>query len=235
MTRRLFIVRPEPGASASVARAAALGLAAVAMPLFEVVPVAWEVPDVEAFDGLVLTSANTVRWGGAGLERLRGLPVFAVGQATAVTATGAGFEVVGIGTGDGVELMREMAEGLHGERWVPAFAGELKLLHLCGVEHVGLEGTMAVAVYEARAFPVVEGLAGLSGQVVAVHSARAAVRLREVVEARRLPLAGIAVAAISARAAAALGPGWRAVAVAERPDDPALLEVAARLCHTDQR
>ena len=43
--RRLLVLRPEPGASATVERARALGLDAVAMPLFEVEPVAWDAPD----------------------------------------------------------------------------------------------------------------------------------------------------------------------------------------------
>ncbi len=40
--RRLFILRPEPGASATVREAAELGLDAVAMPLFSVEPLDWE-------------------------------------------------------------------------------------------------------------------------------------------------------------------------------------------------
>jgi uroporphyrinogen-III synthase len=233
--RRLFILRPEPGASASVARAAALGLEAVAIPLFEIVASDWQVPDVGAFDGLVLTSANALRWGKAGLEQLRGLPVFAVGKATAEAAREAGFVIAGIGAGDGADLMREVAAGHLGGGRAPASGGEPRFLHLCGAEHVALPGTVAVAVYEARALAVPDGLAALPGQVAAVHSARAAARLREFCAVLELPLAGIRVAAISARAAAALGPGWEAVSVAERPDDPALLAAAARLCHTDPR
>ncbi len=235
MSRRLFILRPEPGASATFARALALGMEAVAVPLFEVVPIAWDVPAAGMFNGLVLTSANAVRHGGVGLAGLRALPVFAVGDATATAAREAGFEVAQVGAGNGLDLMREVAGGLHREGWAPAFAGEPRLLHLCGVEHVVLPGTVALTVYEARTLAVPERLAGLSGQVAAVHSARAAARLREVAQELKLPLASIGVAAISSRAKAALGPGWRAVAVAERPDEPALLAAAARLCHTDHR
>jgi uroporphyrinogen-III synthase len=205
------------------------------MPLFEIVATDWQVPDADAFDGLVLTSANALRCGGAGLEQLRGLPVFAVGEATAAAAREAGFAVAGVGAGDGAELMRAVAGGCFGSGWAPAFAGEPRILHLCGREHVALPGAVGVTVYEARPLPVPEGLAALSGQVAAVHSARAAARLREVCATMEVPVASIRVAAISARAAAALGPGWDAVGVAERPDDPALLAAAARLCHTDPR
>src|SRR5687767_8581448 len=88
--RRLAILRPEPGASATVSRAAAIGLDAFAMPLFEIEPLAWEAPEPTAFDALLLTSANAVRCGGQALERLRGLPVHAVGEATAEAARRAG-------------------------------------------------------------------------------------------------------------------------------------------------
>ena len=73
--RRVLVLRPEPGASATVERARERGLEAVAVPLFEIEPIAWEAPDPAAFDGLLLTSANAVRHAGEQLARLRGLPV----------------------------------------------------------------------------------------------------------------------------------------------------------------
>ena len=84
--RRLIVLRPEPGASATVERAQALGLDAFAIPLFRVEPIAWTAPDAGQFEGLLLTSANAVRHGGDQLERLRGLPVYVVGEATAEAA-----------------------------------------------------------------------------------------------------------------------------------------------------
>ncbi len=70
--RRLFVLRPEPGNSESLQRAEALGLDAVAMPLFDVEPVEWDVPDAAGFDGLLLTSANAVAHAGEQLTDLRG-------------------------------------------------------------------------------------------------------------------------------------------------------------------
>ena len=87
--RRLLVLRPEPGASATVKRARERGLEAVAAPLFEVEPLTWQAPDVDAFDGLLLTSANAVRHGGDELLKLRGLEVYAVGEATADAAASA--------------------------------------------------------------------------------------------------------------------------------------------------
>ena len=102
--RRLIVLRPEPGATKTVREARQRGLDAVAIPLFEVEPVAWEVPDLNHFNALLLTSANAVLYGGAGLEVLKPLPVYAVGPATAEAAREAGFEIAvtgaaGLGTG----------------------------------------------------------------------------------------------------------------------------------------
>ena len=95
--RRLIVLRPEPGASATVERARALGLDAVAIPLFRIEPIAWTAPDAGQFEGLLLTSARGVRHGGDQLERLRGLPVYVVGEATAEVARAAGFDIASQG------------------------------------------------------------------------------------------------------------------------------------------
>ena len=74
MTRRALVLRPEPGAAATLERLAAAGVVGEAMPLFRVLPRAWS-PPAGAFDALLLTSANAVRHGGEGLARVRHLPV----------------------------------------------------------------------------------------------------------------------------------------------------------------
>ena len=69
----LLVLRPEPGASATVERARELGLDAVAVPLFEIEAMDWDAPEPGGFDGLLLTSANAVRCGGAAAaERCEG-------------------------------------------------------------------------------------------------------------------------------------------------------------------
>ena len=95
--RRLVILRPEPGASATAARARAMGLEPVTMPLFKVEAVDWDAPDPGLFDALLLTSANAVRYAGERLRSLRQLPVYAVGEATAAAAREAGFEIASTG------------------------------------------------------------------------------------------------------------------------------------------
>src|SRR4051794_3763585 len=118
---RVLVLRPEPGASATAERARALGLEAIASPLFEIQPVEWRSPDPNRFDGLLLTSANAVRHGQGQLRELHSLKVYAVGDATAEAARERGFEIAATGDG-GVE------------RLLDSIDRNLRLLHLCG-EH----------------------------------------------------------------------------------------------------
>lgn len=214
--RPLVLLRPEPGLSRSAERARALGLTVIAAPLFAIEPIAWAPPDPTCFDALMLTSANAVRHGGAGLAALRHLPVAAVGQATAEAARGAGFEVRQVGQSGAERLLASLPTGL-------------KLLHLCGEDHYeGANQRRSIdrcVVYRAIALPAPE-LPALGRAVVAVHSARAGARLAALCSRPD----DVRVAAISEPAALACGPGWRAVAVAESPSDRALLALAARLC-----
>jgi len=211
--RPLVILRPEPAASATAERARALGLDAKAIPLFDIAAIDWTAPDPDEFDALVLTSANAIRHGGPQLAALKRLPVHAVGEATAVAARAAGFEVASTGKG-GVEDL--------------ALPAGRRLLHLAGRTHRPAGAAMAIPVYEARPVAVPAGLDELAGCVVAVHSPVAGRRLAELVRER----AGIAVAAISVAAAEACGEGWERLEAAAVPNDAALLALAARLCET---
>ena len=215
MTRRLVVVRPEPGASATVARARTLGIEAVAMPLFVVEPVAWAVPAPWTYDALLLTSANALRHGGPDLQRLAGLPVLAVGPATAEAARAVGFIIERTGMGGVAELLAE----------IPAAR---KLLHLCGRDRVDFAAPPridTIIVYDSRAVSLPDP-SHLEGAVVALHSPRAARQLAT------LPLerSTIALVALSPAVASAASDGWASVAVAPVPTDDALLALAAELC-----
>lgn len=214
--RQLLLLRPEPGLAASAERARELGLEVIACPLFRVEPIAWEAPDTDAYDGLLLTSANAVRHGGAQLDTLKSLPVHAVGSATAGAARASGFRIASVGAGDAAELVAKLPT-------------TLRLLHLAGADHRPVRGpkidrwiVYRSAAIENPALPPLEGL------VVALHSPRAGSRLAQLTDKRNRT----AIAAISEEAAQAAGHGWERVEVAERPDDPSLLALAAMLCHT---
>jgi len=214
---QLLVLRPEPGASATLARARELGLEAVAVPLFEIEPVGWEAPEANGFDGLLLTSANAVRCGGDQLQELRGLKAYAVGEATAAAARDAGFDIAATGD-DGVE------------RLLGSIEPDLRLLHLCGEDRRAAQDARQtitpLAVYRAKQIDRPQ-LPQPAGSIALIHSPRAGRRFAELVTDR----SGAVIAAISAAAAEAAGTGWKSIEVAERTEDEALLALAARLCN----
>ena len=218
--RRLFILRPEPGAGATVESAKAMGLDAVAMPLFAIDPVKWEAPEAGGFNGLLLTSANAVRHGGDQLRALRGLRVYAVGEATCNAAREAGFDIASTGDAGVERLLGSIESGL-------------KLLHLCGEHRTAVKAAQAITavpVYRSDELPPPSDFDQIAGQAVAVHSPRAARRFGELADQAGIDRATIRIAAISEAAAAGVGDGWEAREAAECPDDRALLALAARLC-----
>jgi len=107
MTPRLLILRPQPGAGATAARAAALGFDAIVAPLFAIEPVAWEPPGAGGYDAVMMTSANAARMGGGGLDAWRGHRLYVVGAATAAAARTAGFGEIVTGSRDAAALIAQ--------------------------------------------------------------------------------------------------------------------------------
>ncbi len=224
MSLHLLALRPEPGLAATLEKARAAGLAITGCALSEVRAVGWDCPDPAAYDGLLIGSANAFLHGGASIARLSGLPVYAVGEATATAARTAGFEVAMTGSG-----------GLQGV--LDAIAPPCHLLRIAGDERVPLTPPAGVTFDEVVAYcslplPLDRAAALLaSGEaLVLLHSAATARHF--VAECERLGLArgGIALAALGPRIAAAAGEGWAAVHTATRPDESALLQLAFDLC-----
>lgn len=225
MGLRLLALRPEPGLSATLDKARAMGLAITGLPLSEIRAVAWECPDPAGIDGLLIGSANAFLHGGANLARLRSKPVYAVGEATAAAARAAGFPVAMVGSG-----------GLQGV--LDAIPGPCHLLRIAGEEHVPLtppEGvTFAeVIAYRSVSLPLDDAapLLASGDALVLLHSAATARHFASECDRLSLARAAIAVAALGPRIAAAAGAGWCAVHTAPRPDEAALLEMARELCN----
>ena len=225
MTLPIVTIRPEPGASFTVATGDEEGLEVAAFPLFAVRPLPWQAPDPETVDGLLLGSANAIRHGGPELERVRALPAWCVGQATAAAARDAGFRIAAIGTGG----LQQVLDGLAGQR--------LRLLRLSGAERVPLAAPEGVAiaestVYETRAMPLPNALEATlrDGALVLLHSAAAARHLASEVDRLEIARGRIALAALGPRIADAAGTGWHAIRSAEMPSDEALLSLARLMC-----
>jgi uroporphyrinogen-III synthase len=214
MKRPIAVLRPEPGNRVTATAIEAAGRRVIRLPLFEARPVAWAVPDSADYDALIVTSANAMRHGGPGLVRLLELPVHAVGQVTAEAARRVGFEVAQIGAAGAAALLAQAET-----------AGVRRALHLAGRDRsIDPGGIIAeiLTVYASDALPVGDA-ARLSGAVALLHSARAARRLAEIVEAEAIDRGTIALVAISAQVAEAAGTGWERVTIA----DPAGLIEAA--------
>jgi uroporphyrinogen-III synthase len=213
---RVLVLRPEPGATATLNRARERGLDAVSVPLFEVKAVTWQAPESASFDGLLFTSANAVRLGGDELAKLRGLPAYAVGEATAEAAREAGFDIKATGEA-GVDRLLDSIEP------------DLRLLHLCGEDRREAadprQRISKIAVYRAAEIAQPD-LSVAADAVALIHSPRAGTRFAGLVKDR----SSIAIAAISEAAAEAAGNAWKTVEIAEAPTDDALLALGARLC-----
>ncbi|MDG2531034.1 uroporphyrinogen-III synthase [Caulobacter endophyticus] len=226
---RVWITRASPGAEATAARLSALGLSPLVDPLLEVRDLPWTV-DLAGIGALAFTSRNGV----AAFARTRperGLPVFAVGAATADLAAEAGFSRIESADGDVAALAALIAAhrtGFEGAVLHPAAAepaGDLAS-PLAGA---GIE-TRTIAVYESvvRA-PSAETLAALESlHAVLLHSPKAARALAAVLA--KHPAPGLKAFCLSPAVAAPLvalsvdgrlGP----VAAAPRPRETALFDL----------
>ena len=219
----LLVLRPEPGAAATAARAIAAGWHVIAAPLFTTAAEPWDAPDAGEHDALMLTSAQAVRHAGAALNLYRALPVYAVGEATGVAAMEAGFADIRMGDADAALLVTMMVRD-----------GIKHPLHLAGREHRILDAApIPIArriVYAAD--PVTElpaaARAAIDARAVAlIHSQRAGAVFADLLTKAGIDPGTVRIAAISGAAAAG---AWRAVKIAEAPNDVALLAAAARLC-----
>lgn len=224
---RVFVTRPEPGASRTAERLCELGHDVIVAPLFHVHSVQW-MPPGEMFDAIMLTSANAVRLAGPLPARLRALPCYAVGRATAAAAERRGFTQVRAGDGDAEALAALMtAEGV------------VTALHLAGREHraITADGPRIITRVVYAAEPVerldAQAAAALGAGVVdavLLYSARAARTFAGLVDDAQLRRNRLCLGALSPAVAQAAGPGWKAVAIADTPDEARLFAACGLLC-----
>jgi uroporphyrinogen-III synthase len=216
---KLLVIRPQPGADATVARVRAAGHEAVLMPLFEIQPVAWDVPSPETYDALLLTSGNAVRAAVEGLDMVRELPVFAVGSATARAATDCHLTVKATGE-TGVADLLGLAQA----------EGHRRLLWLAGEDRISVsvpdEMTLDTCiVYRSAAISAPNDFADQvhTTNIILLHSPRAASYFGELCDAQAVDRAGLSLAALSPAIAKSAGLGWRAIIIAPTPNDASLL------------
>ena len=151
---RLLVTRPDEDASATIAALEALGHEAIAAPLLTIHPIADAAIPEEAWQAILITSANGARAiaGHSDFEKLKSIPVLTVGAASAEAAREAGFVSVVSAEGN-VELLVELVASE-----LDPLAGPL--LHVAGSVTAGdLKGgleaqgfnVVRVVLYEAQA------------------------------------------------------------------------------------
>jgi uroporphyrinogen-III synthase len=153
---RIWIARPEPGATRTAERLSALGFEPLVAPVLVVAATDAPLPE-GPFDGLVVTSANALRQASR-WHPLHSVPVFAVGARTAALAREFGFTSVKTADGNAADLVglveREVSPGA-------------SLLHVAGEDRkaepeasltrAGFRLTSHIA-YGARAVPSLPAL-----------------------------------------------------------------------------
>jgi uroporphyrinogen-III synthase len=224
MSAEVLILRPQPGADSTAAAARRRGLEPVVAPIFTVRPLAWS-PPARPFDAVMLTSANAARHGGDGLTPYLSPPCFAVGEATATAAHAAGFADVRTGPADGAALLLEIAGAGVRSVFHPGGQDRLRLAH----PNLEIVDVPVYASEPVEALPPQAIVALERGALALLHSPRAAALFAALAASRDT----VRVAAISDATAEAAGGGWASVAIAARPRDEALLELAAELCQTE--
>jgi uroporphyrinogen-III synthase len=228
MTRPVIILRPQPGAAQTASRVKARNMQAVQAPLFAIEARDWAFPD--SADSLLLGSANAVRHAGDKLERLRALPCYAVGNATAKAAHQAGLDVRFSGSSDLPEALSRLVD----EGWQQP-------LRLCGKQHTALPSPPHISIITAINYEscTVDWTAAqmqyfLQPAIILVHSARAMAQLEKVImrcadDGSYLVNQHIIIA-ISARAAAKASLSWGKIAIAPMPSDHDMLKLAEKFC-----
>ena len=221
----LIIVRPEPGASSTLAAARAVGLDAYAHPIFAVRPVEWQPVARETVDAVALGSANALRHGGAGLERLRGLPAYCVGETTARAARAAGLLVVRTGSGGLQQVIDTLAPD------------HRRILRLAGTTRTTLTPPAGVTietreVYASVPLPIAPALEKrlTSPAVVLLHSGEAASHFEAICTAASVNRSQISLVTIGPRVTRLLSEGWHRIETAPQPSDAALLALAQEMC-----
>jgi len=98
---QVLITRPEPGASATATRVAALGLVPLIAPVVTTRPIGSALPTPDDIAAVMLTSGSAIP---AMPSDYHDLPVLTVGDATAARACAAGFRHVVSASGDAKDL-----------------------------------------------------------------------------------------------------------------------------------
>jgi uroporphyrinogen-III synthase len=229
---RVLITRPEPGATRTLNALLAKGMEAKAIPLTEIRPLAFDKPSAD-FDALIITSQNAIVHGASVLSNFFGTPVFVVGKRTASTLQGHHIAAC-------AETAEELLTKIQGQ--MPK-----RVLYICGQSRrpeleAGLKSkkisVKAVEVYSAN--PI--GSAGIKLEnffqgsksgIVLFHAPSAAQAFLNAIDARNVPET-TRYLCLSTAIAAELPAEWQIkIAIAEHPDEAAMLDQLDKMLAQD--
>ncbi|MGC8470565.1 MAG: uroporphyrinogen-III synthase [Acetobacteraceae bacterium] len=229
LSRVVLITRPEPGANETAALLSARGLVPLIAPALVIRPLRSNLPPASELQAVLFTSGQAVARLGAAYH---GVPVFAVGDATAARARAQGFAEVRSAAADAAALaalVRSLCPPAAGPLLLACGRGDGEAL----AEALRGDGLRVLrrVVYAAQpvhalAAPARRALAeGRIGRALFFSAASARAFAAQVGAADlAAPLAMVEALAIAEPVAAALrGLPWRAVRVAVRPTMESLL------------
>jgi len=213
--RRVWITRAEPGASRTAERLRVLGFEPIVRPLLAIRYLSPAL-DLDGIDAIAFTSRNGVE-AFAALTPARGLPVLTVGDATAEAARQAGFERVTSARGDVDALAALIGDVLPPGAMIGHVAAAITAGDL--VSAVGPD----IAVRTIVAYEAMEtgATAPEEFDAVLIHSPRAARALASGI-ASDVAARSLAVAISRAAAEPLIDLGFRAIRIADRPNDAAI-------------
>jgi uroporphyrinogen-III synthase len=226
---QVLITRPEPGASDTAARVAALGLVPVVAPVLAMRSIESVLPSHEAIAAVLLTSSSAIR---GLLGEYHDLPLLTVGDATATRARAAGFRNVLSAGGDANDLAGLAKTQLRpNARPVLLAVGKFQGNRLADDLRAAGFRVLRRVVYSmvpapALTAPAIAALRAGRVQAVLFFSAETAQHFIHLVHRARVSAALQSVDAISIGQPAAMALGrlnWRRIRVAARPNQDEML------------
>jgi uroporphyrinogen-III synthase len=233
----VLLTRPRAEAQALARRLRRAGHKVLLAPLSAPL---WLKPSLpEAVDALVLTSARAAHAMAGDCARFAGLPVYAIGPATAAAARRAGLAVAEHASGDRARLVDIVAHGQAGKQVLYACGDPLSGDLAGDLQSRGVQAT-ALTVYQMVPVqqPPRTALAALKRRevdVVLLLSAQAARSFAAMVDAQAISRSGLSLACLSPTIGQAAGDGWRQIIAVPEPDLAKLLTVAGLLCDKDDK
>ncbi len=229
MPDSILITRPEPGASETAIRIAALGFEPLIAPALTIEATDARLPSAAAVAAVLATSGNALA---ACWPAFRDLPLYTVGDATAARARGLGFCHVVSASGDAVALAALVARECQTEKGALLLAsGQGQGISLASALRASGFRVIRRVVYRscpAHDLPVGVTDALRAARVAAAlffsaETARSFVRLvnRAGLRETFCPVDALAIGAAAGVALQALP--WRRIAVAATPTQDAML------------